>query len=482
MKGRLSSTIWILISTNLAAMAAVLWLGYSAGGWARVPLIDAFGSTEAGYRLLGALLVMVVSGLALFLVLGNRVVEPVKELADFSERLANGDYRAHADVDSDDDFALIAENLNRSSEKLFKGGVSQETLEGLQRSVNEFATVTSQAAHGDLSLRGKAGSDALSRVVESVNSILDNFSQVVERAHDAAREVSASAGQSLASSAQISSGATQQEQEIARTSAAVQEMSAAMKQVAEHAGVSEEAARRAQDAADQGHRAVRDTLESLPGVHASVQGTLGRMQSLRSRSLGIEEKFRVVHEITEQTNMLALTSAVEAARAGEAGRGFAVIADELRKFAERSRSATNEIGGFLRTVQAETGEAAAALGEGGRELAACAQLVDEARQALENIADVIHEWAQAAQKIALAGRQQQGSAENVAQAAERLSGMARQAQQSARQSAQIAEQMAKLSKQLSEALEQFRGPAPAPVRSEKPAPLRLVAGQGGTRS
>jgi twitching motility protein PilJ len=490
MKGRLGSTIWILVLANLVAMGAVLWLGYSAGAWARVPLIDAFGaSTEAGYRLLGALLVVVVSVGALFLVLGNRVVKPLKELADFSEKLVNGDYRARADVDSADDFGLIAENLNRTSEKVSKLVISQEALEALQRSLAEFLALTTQAARGDLSLRGKPSTDPLGNVVDSVNCILDNFTHVAERAHNAALEVSSSANQLLASSGQVSSGALRQEQEITKTSAAMTEMVASMKQVSNDAGASAEAARRAREAAEQGQRAVRGALEGVQGVRASVQGTVGRMQSLRSRSLGIDETFRVVHEITEQTNMLALTSAVEAARAGEAGRGFVVIADELRKFAERSRSATNEIGSFLRTVQAETGEAVAALGEGGRGLETCAQLADQARQALESIAVVVQQSAELAQAMARTSQQQQGSAESAAQAAEVLSLITRQTLQGARQSAQVAEQMAKLSQQLKEALSQFRtspapvpAPAPAPVRAEKPASLRLVAGQGGARS
>lgn len=484
MKGRLSSTIWILLLANLAAMGVVLWLGYSAGAWARVPLIDAFGaSTEAGYRLLAAGIVIVLSLAGLFHVTVNRVATPVKELADFSERVVNGDYRARADVDSADDFGLIAENLNRSSEKVSKLVVSQEALEALQRSITEFLALTSQIARGDLSLRGRPTGDALGNVVDSVNCILDNFTEVLERAHKAAFEVSSSANQILISAEQISTGAAQQDQEITRTSSTAKEMTVSMKQVSNYAGASAEAARRALDAAEQGTRAVRETPEGMQRILASVQGTSERMQSLRGRSLGIEERFRVVHEITEQANMLALTSAVEAARTGEAGRGFAVIADELRKLAERSRGATQEIGLFLRTVQAETGEAAAALGEGGRELETCTQLVGQARQALESIALVVRQSADQAQAIALASQQQQGSSESVAQAAEVLSRITRQSLQGARQSKEIAEQMARLSQQLSEALSQFRtSPTPAPVRSEKPASLRLVAGQGGARS
>jgi len=488
MKGRLNSTIWMLIGANCVAMIAVLWLGYSAGAWARVPMLDAWGvSTEAGYRLLAGGLVIVLSLAGLFHVTVNQVATPVKELTDFSERMVSGDYRARANVDADDDFARMAENFNRSAEKAAKLAISQEALEALQRSVAEFLAISNQIAGGDLSVRGKVSNDALGNVVDSVNGILNNFAQVVERARNAALEVSASANQILAASQPMSSGAARQEQEISNTSAAVKEMAASMTQVSNHAGASAEAARRALDAAERGQRAVRGTLEGVQGVGASVQGTLGRLQSLRSRTLAIDEKFRVVHEITEQTHMLALTSAVEAARAGEAGRGFVVIADELRRFAERSRSATHEVGSFLRTVQAETGEAAAALGEGGRGLEACAQLVEEARQALESIAVVVRQSAEQAQAIALASQQQQGSAASVARGAEVLSLIARQTSQGARQSAQIAEQMGKLSQQLNEALAAFRTTcapvaAPAPVRAEKPASLRLVAGQGGARS
>jgi len=488
MKGRLSSTIWMLLGANCVAMIAVLWLGYSAGAWARVPMLDAWGvSTEAGFRLLAAGLVIILSLAGLFHVTVNRVATPVKELAEFSERLVNGDYRARADVDSEDDFSVIAENLNRSSEKAAKLAASQEALEALQGSVAEFLALSNQIARGDLSLRGKVTGDALGSVVDSINSILNDFAQVVERARSAALEVSAGAHHIQAFSEQVSSSAVRQDLEIGNTSSAAKEMAASMKHVSDHAGASAEAARRALEVAEQGHRAVCDTHEGVQGVRASVQGTLGRIQSLRSRSLGIEEKFRVVHEITEQTNMLALTSAVEAARAGEAGRGFAVIADELRKFAERSRNASNEVASFLRTVQAETGEAASALGEGGRELETCAQHVEQARQALEGIAVMVRQSAELCQAIGPASQQQQGNAGTAAQAAEVLSLIARQTSQSARQSTQIAEQMGRVSQQLQEALSQFRTgpaalPAAVPPRGEKPAPLRLVGGQGGARS
>ena len=172
MRGRLNSTIWMLLGANCVALLAVLWLGYSAGAWARVPMLDAWGvSTEAGYRLLAGALVIILSLAGLFHVTVNRVATPVKELTEFSEKLVNGDYRARADVDSEDDFSVIAENLNRSTEKAAKLAAGQEALEALQGSVSEFLTLSNQIARGDLSLRATATSGALGSIMQAALTI-----------------------------------------------------------------------------------------------------------------------------------------------------------------------------------------------------------------------------------------------------------------------------------------------------------------------
>src|SRR5437773_2472020 len=116
MKGRLSSTLWTLAIDNALALLIVFGLAYSAGAWAKgLPLSDAFGVSEAGTRLLGAGLFILVGLVCAYLML-SKVITPVKELTDFSEKWGAGDYRAKVDIDSSDDFGLIAENLNRSAE------------------------------------------------------------------------------------------------------------------------------------------------------------------------------------------------------------------------------------------------------------------------------------------------------------------------------------------------------------------------------
>jgi methyl-accepting chemotaxis protein len=167
-----------------------------------------------------------------------------------------------------------------------------------------------------------------------------------------------------------------------------------MKQVSNNAEASAEAARRALDAAEQGNRAVRDTLEGMQRIRASVQATAKKIKSLGDRSLEISEIINVINDITEQTNLLALNAAIEAARAGEAGRGFAVVADEVRKLAEHSRSATKDIAALIKAIQAETNEAVVVMEDGTKEVEGGAQLADQAGRALDAISSVVRQSAE----------------------------------------------------------------------------------------
>ena len=473
MKGRLSSTIWILVAATLVGMLAVFALGFGAGAYASakaLSMLDAVGaSSEAGIRMLGALAVMVVALFLLYWLLGSKVLRPVKELADYSEKLAAGDYRAKVQIESADDFGYIADNLNRTSDKVSKAVFNQEAQEGLQRSVTDFLTIVSQIGRGDLTLRGKVTSDALGNVVDSVNYMLDNFTKVLERVRKAAVDVSSSANEILLASEEMSTGATQQDQEITNTSSAVEQLTVSMKQVSNNAEASAEAARRALDAAEQGNRAVRDTLEGMQRIRASVQATAKKIKSLGDRSLEISEIINVINDITEQTNLLALNAAIEAARAGEAGRGFAVVADEVRKLAEHSRNATKDIAALIKAIQAETNEAVVVMEEGTKEVEIGARLADQAGKALEAISSVVRQSAELVQEISLASKQQVRGTEGVANAMQIISNITRQTSQGARQTARTVEQMVKLSEQLNEALSQFRispaGGAP-PARVE----------------
>src|SRR5579864_1628584 len=455
MKGRLGSALFLLIVIDAAAFLAVLILAFKGGQQAHT----AAGITDlSGLNLSILFAAVVAAGASLYtwFKITNGVVAPVKNLTSFAERFAAGDYRARAAVESNDDFGFIAESLNRAAESSSRAVFNQETQESLQKSVTEFLTIVSQIARGDLTLRGRVTNDALGNVVDSVNYMLDNFVKVLERVRKGAVDVQSSANEILIASEEMSTGAIQQDQEITNTSSAVEQLTVSMKQVSNNAEASAEAARRALDAAEQGNRAVRDTLEGMQRIRSSVQATAKRIKALGDRSLEISEIVNVINDITEQTNLLALNAAIEAARAGEAGRGFAVVADEVRKLAEHSRAATKDIAALIKAIQAETNDAVIVMEEGTKEVEVGAKLADQAGRALDAISTVVRQSAELVQEISLASKQQVRGTEGVANAMQIISNITRQTSQGARQTSRTVEQLVHMSEQLNEALSQFR--------------------------
>jgi len=480
MKGRLNSTLWMMVGANAIALFAVLWLAYNAGKMAGgVGILDApSASGPAGVKLVIAV-VLAIGALAITIFsMANRVLDPVKRLTDFAERFSQGDYRNRVAIDSADDFGFIAEHLNRAAENSSRAIFNQEAQETLQKSVTEFLTIVSQIARGDLTLRGRVSNDALGNVVDSVNYMLDNFAKVLERVRKAAVDVQSSANEILIASEEMSTGAIQQDQEITNTSSAVEQLTVSMKQVSNNAEASAEAARRALDAAEQGNRSVRDTLEGMQRIRSSVQATAKRIKALGDRSLEISEIVNVINDITEQTNLLALNAAIEAARAGEAGRGFAVVADEVRKLAEHSRNATKDIAALIKAIQAETNDAVIVMEEGTKEVEIGAKLADQAGKALDAISSVVRQSAELVQEISLASKQQVRGTEGVANAMQIISNITRQTSQGARQTSRTVEQLVHMSEQLNEALAQFRvatGAAPTLPSEARPELVSAAA-------
>lgn len=181
MKGRLNSTIGVLVLLMLAGTLAALLLGFTAGARSGgVALMD-LGALPAvaGMRLLAGLGVALAVVMAVWFTVSNKIAAPVRALAEFSEKIAGGDYKQRFEVTRDDDFGVIAKNLNAAAENASRAVFNQQAQDNLQRSVTEFLTIVSQVAKGDLTLRGKVTNDALGNIVDSVNYMLDNFAKVL---------------------------------------------------------------------------------------------------------------------------------------------------------------------------------------------------------------------------------------------------------------------------------------------------------------
>src|SRR5437868_7188444 len=191
-------------------------------------------------------------------------------------------------------------------------------------------------------------------------------------------------------------------------------------------------------------------------IDSSVASTAAKMKGLGNRSREIEEIIDLIDEIASQTNLLALNAAIEAAHAGEAGVGFSVVAEEIRKLAERSARATRDVGGLIKGIQMETGEALSAMAKGLVEVKESSSRAEEARQALEDISRVVRQSAELIEEITAASEEQARVTRNVAGAMQTVSTITLETSAGAHETAQTIQGMVELSDQLNQAISRFR--------------------------
>ena len=217
---------------------------------------------------------------------------------------------------------------------------------------------------------------ALDQMKNSLAEMIRSISATAEHLASASEEISTSATQ------QASSAGSQKDQ-TAQVATALQQMSATVQQVSENSGRAAEASRKAADTARLGGGVVEQTLMKMQVIADSVRSSAVKVEELGKRSDQIGRIVGVINDIADQTNLLALNAAIEAARAGEQGRGFAVVADEVRKLAERTTASTKEIAGMIEAVQSETRLAVLAMEEGTKQVAEGVATTQKAGEALQ---------------------------------------------------------------------------------------------------
>lgn len=328
--------------------------------------------------------------------------------------------------------------------------------ESLEVNLKEFLTIVSSVSEGDLTKRGSDRDDTLGSVIQSVNGMLDHFSTMLTEVKQIGLSVSSSATEILAAAEQIAVGSQRQADEITNTSSAVEEMAASMSQVSRNADASADAARRALDTAEHGDRAVTDTSEAMRRIDAAVQQTSEKMRLLGLRSSEISEIIDLINDIAAQTNLLALNAAIEAAHAGEAGLGFSVVAEEIRKLAERSARATRDVGNLIKTIQKETSEALTAMDVGMKEVEGGSQLAGQASRALQDISAAVRQSSELIEEISAASEEQARVTSNLASAMQTISSITLETSAGAHETAQTIQSMVGLCEQLNKAISQFK--------------------------
>jgi methyl-accepting chemotaxis protein len=208
--------------------------------------------------------------------------------------------------------------------------------------------------------------------------------------------------------------------------------------------------------ARQGAEVVRKTVEEVHLISGAVSESAQFMTSLGGRSRQIGEIVGVINDIADQTNLLALNAAIEAARAGEQGRGFAVVADEVRKLAERTAKATTEIGVMIKAIQEETRKAVSSMNESMERVELGADLSNQAGRALEDIVRSVNELQEMVQHIASATEEMSTTSETISSDIESIASASKQTSRSSNEITEASSLLARLASELTEAAGNFK--------------------------
>ena len=310
---------------------------------------------------------------------------------------------------------------------------------------------------GDLTKRiAVAGDDEL----DHLSGYFNNF---MEKLHDIISQVAASTEHIASASEEISSSATQvaqsaetQKDQTSQVATAMQEMSSTVTQVSDNSRQASENAKEAGDLARSGGTVVADTVKVIQGVADATRDTSAKIEELGRSSDQIGQIIGVIDDIADQTNLLALNAAIEAARAGEQGRGFAVVADEVRKLAERTTQATKEIAQMIKTIQEETKKAVDAMKSGTDKVDAGVESAREAGSALEKIIHSADGVQDMVTHIATAATEQASATEQVNSNMEQIAKMVHQSSIGAQESARACQDLSNLALDLQQLVGRFK--------------------------
>ncbi|ENO74645.1 methyl-accepting chemotaxis protein [Thauera mechernichensis] len=300
------------------------------------------------------------------------------------------------------------------------------------------------------------GVTEVQRTAQAFNNLIGTFRHILSEARTSSEGVSSAAASISASSTQLSRSADIQAESAATVAAAATEVSSSVSETATRAATAAELV----DKASADTHSALDIMQEMVGrveqAASQVTASQADVQSLAASSKQIGGIVGVIREIAEQTNLLALNAAIEAARAGEQGRGFAVVADEVRKLAERTASSTREISTLIHEIQQHVDSTVDSMQAAGVNVSGSLELVSRTEAALRSIGDSSERVAQSVQGMAHTIREQDIAIQQVASNAERIAAMTEENSGAARTSSDTAEELARVASALSSLVGRFR--------------------------
>ncbi len=257
------------------------------------------------------------------------------------------------------------------------------------------------------------GRDEIGRLAGALNSMKRNLNDIMGQIRNSSEDVAMATSGLSESSATIVDGTDRQSVQSGQAATAMEQMSATVMEVAKNSQGASEASGETQQIAVQGGDVVRRAVDGMMAVADTVRQSAETVEALGKSSDEIGAIISVINDIADQTNLLALNAAIEAARAGEQGRGFAVVADEVRKLAEKTSKATTEIADMIKTIQTDTRGAMGSMHEGTKQVEQGVQLASEAGESLQQIVSSVDRVTDMVRQIATAAEQQSSTSEEI---------------------------------------------------------------------
>jgi len=329
----------------------------------------------------------------------------------------------------------------------------------LQKNIRQVVQNLIEISHGeaDLTIRlEQQGKDEIGQLVSAFNAFVEKLQNIISNVSGSTSQLATAAEEMAQISEESNNSVARQMSETEQVASAMNEMTSTVAEVARHAQEAAESAQNASSASSKGRQVVEKTISAIGNLADEVEQAATVIQKLEHDSENIGGVLEVIRGISEQTNLLALNAAIEAARAGEQGRGFAVVADEVRTLAGRTQESTKEIQAMIESLQSGSAQAVAVMEEGRSKAQASVEQAGLAGDSLREITEAISTISEMNTQIASASVEQGSVAEEINRNISTISEIGEQTSQGAQQTATASQEMSQLATQLQIEIGQFK--------------------------